>query len=145
MIKDKFYAITKQDKILSADTWEELLEKAPLRKEIKMYVAFRYGKPYITSQGTSYYWPEIQILNRRKIQKHYRKGAIKVMRVICYGTYFFHRFQFDLLNCVTHNSFSTYYTNSDTYEKEPTIKYFYNRLCDILVAENDKIKQNKRT
>lgn len=144
MKKDKFYAITKQDEILNADSWEELLEKTPLRKEVKMYVAFRYDKPYITSQGTGYYWPEIQILNRRNMQKHYQKGMIKVMRVKCNGTYYFKNFRFDLLNCITHNPFTVYYTNNDTFIKEPTINDFYDRLCDILSAENDKIKQNTR-
>lgn len=145
MKKDGFYAITKQNKILEADTWDELLEKALLRKEIKMYIIFHYDKPYITQCGTHYYWPQIKIVNRRKDQKYFQRGKLKIMRVIVYGTYYLHSFRFDLLNCVTHELFSVYYTNSDTFVKEPTINVFYNKLCDMLVAENDKIKQNSST
>ena len=145
MKKDAFYAITKQNKILKADTWEELLEKAPLRKEIKMYVIFHYDKPYITQFGTHYYWPQIEIVNRRKAQKYFQRGKLKIMRVIVNGTYYLHSFRFDLLNCVTHELFSVYYTNHDTTVKEPSIFDLYNKLSDVLVAENDKIKQNSST
>ena len=117
MKKDAFYAITKQNKILKADTWEELLERTPIRKEIEMYVIFHYDKPYITQFGNHYYWPQIEIVNRRKTQKYFQRGKLKIMRVIVNGTYYLHSFRFDLFNCRTHNLFTVYYTNNDTFVK----------------------------
>lgn len=142
MRKDEYYAITKHDKILKADTWEELLEKTPLRKEVKIYIAFRYDEPYITAQGTWYYWPQIQILNRRRMQKYYRKGMLKVNHVEVEGSYYLKCFRFDLENCFTQELFSVYKTNGDTSIKEPTINDFYNVLCDKLTEENEKIRQD---
>ncbi len=135
-----YYAVTKMGKFIAAKSFEELQDtlKKQDEKDIELYVAFMYDKPYITQQGTEYWWPQIQIIDKQKQPTTYQRGMFKVKHIYPdIGSYYFKGRQIVFENCITHESIERV-AESTQDPQFVTIADFYNSLIDIM----DELNRN---
>lgn len=134
----EYYAVTLMGKFVEAKSFQELQDKLAIQKEkdIEMYVAFMYDKPYKTQYGNTYWWPQIQIIDKEKRPISYQRGIFKVKYIYPdKGSYYFQGRRIDFENCITNQSVEKYVMPSQGMD-HVTIADFYHSLRDILLELN---------